>query len=442
MNQNTIIFFIIGFLVITAGIFFAGIQINSNQQNQTIQENKTNYTGESSQTQEKIQQQNINTQNQGEPSTYEKPTEQPKNQQYDNSRCTGTGPVNFTYLPVKIEDLSILQPMGLMIGGHVTPIDHQYYYTNTWKPNYTAQDLKGVYAPADGIISEIQVMPNHAELSPDKTLGNWRFIIQHSCTFYTIFINVYQLSPKLAKTLGTKDHLDTPITVKAGELLGGSVGIDFSTNNDETTLKGFIVPEHYSGESWKIHTVDPFDYFVEPIRSQLLAKNMRKFKPYGGKIDYDIDGKLIGNWFVENTNGDSQSNQPDYWKTHLAIAPDALDPQHIIFSIGKFKEPTNPNEFNRLQFGIKGNTPNPAEIGVENGMIKYELTSYDYIDSSGNRWDNLHYTNGVTAQNTNQTFGIVLLQLIEKRKLKVETFPDKTSTQVTVFTSNAVIYER
>ena len=38
--------------------------------------------------------------------------------------------------------------------------------------------------------------------------------------------------------------------------------------------------------------------------------------------------------------------------------------------------------------------------------------------------------------------GVALFQLIEPRKLKVEIFPDKTATQVTGFTSAALMYER
>ncbi len=48
-------------------------------------------------------------------------------------------------------------------------------------------------------------------------------------------------------------------------------------------------------------TVDTFDYFDEPVKSQLLAKSLRIALPVGGKIDYDIDGKLIGNWFREGS---------------------------------------------------------------------------------------------------------------------------------------------
>jgi len=94
------------------------------------------------------------------------------------------------------------------------------------------------------------------------------------------------------------------IPVKEGEVIG-SVGVgkfDFSVVDEAVNLTGFANPKTYE-EVWKIHTVDTFDYYKEPLRSALLAKNVRVDKPYGGKIDYDIKGRLIGNWFKEGTGG-------------------------------------------------------------------------------------------------------------------------------------------
>src|SRR3989338_8334568 len=50
----------------------------------------------------------------------------------DNRGCRGKGTVEFTYPPMLIEDIGMIEPIGLMIGGHVTPIDHGYYTSKTW----------------------------------------------------------------------------------------------------------------------------------------------------------------------------------------------------------------------------------------------------------------------------------------------------------------------
>ena len=44
-------------------------------------------------------------------------------------KCEGTGPVMFNNSPMKIEDINFLMPYGQIVGGHITPIDHMYFYS-------------------------------------------------------------------------------------------------------------------------------------------------------------------------------------------------------------------------------------------------------------------------------------------------------------------------
>lgn len=46
---------------------------------------------------------------------------------------------------------------------------------------------------------------------------------------------------------------------------------------------------------------------------------------------------------------------------------DYIDPQRIVLSIGGYAGEDS------KQFGVKGNSPNPADIGIEDGLIEYEL---------------------------------------------------------------------
>src|SRR2546428_5920594 len=46
-----------------------------------------------------------------------------------SSGCQGKGPGTISASPIALTDLAFIQPMGLMAGGHVTPIDHGYFYT-------------------------------------------------------------------------------------------------------------------------------------------------------------------------------------------------------------------------------------------------------------------------------------------------------------------------
>ncbi|MBR9680659.1 MAG: M23 family metallopeptidase [Candidatus Altiarchaeota archaeon] len=344
--------------------------------------------------------------------------------------CVGTGPVELIHPPRLIEDIEYILPQGLMLGSHVTPIDHQYYIPHNWQMEVTIDDMIDVYAPADGVIVGIQEMP--AFFTHDNPgLGDYNFKIYHTCTFYTAWIHLYTLSPKLQRVLDNRELVE----VKAGEIIGSANSFDFSVHDEDVTLSGFITPELYEIEDWKIHTVDPYDYFVEPVRSQLLAKNLRQVEPLGGKLDYDIDGKLIGNWFIENTNGYQGVTRPEYWDTHLSVSPDAYDPTYFIISLGDFNGEAR-------QFAPKGGMKNPATITVEDGLLKYELVGFEYIDGTGNKWDNQIFSDSVKPVDSEWVSGVVLLQMLEDRKLRAENFPGKALNEVSGFTNDAKIYVR
>ena len=116
-------------------------------------------------------------------------------------------------------------------------------------------------------------------------------------------------------------------------------------------------------DPWYASFYDPFDYFNDELRSTLVAKSLRSTQPLGGKFDYDIDGRLIGNWFEEGTNGYAGISTDSYWEGHMAIAYNHLDPSHIIISLGSFNGRAN-------QYGVMGNSPDPADVGVDSGSAR------------------------------------------------------------------------
>ena len=354
----------------------------------------------------------------------------------NNRGCKGSGTVAFTSPPMRIEDIQIIEPIGMMIGGHVTPIDHGYYTSKTWIPGSSREDpskFADVFAPASGTVTSVQSMPSEYSSS---SIGDYRIIIHHTCTFYTIYIHVNQLSEKLQSIANTGKTAQ----VEEGELIGRAPGFDFSVHNNEITLKGFIVPENYIFEPWKIHTVDMFGHFAEPVRSQLLDKNVRQKEPRGGRIDYDIDGKLVGNWFVEKTNGymgiAEKQGDYGYWNTHLAFSYDGLDPSLIVVSMGNFNGEAK-------QFAVKGNMPDPKEVDISTGLVKYELVSWQYLTENGKEWDRMSFAKITDSKRFDEQIGgVVLVQMLEDRKIKFEAFPVKTASEVGGFTGKATIYER
>ena len=352
-----------------------------------------------------------------------------------NRGCIGKGTAAFAYPPMRIEDIKIIEPIGLMIGGHVTPIDHGYYTAKIWIPGENREDpskFVDIFAPASGTVTSVQSMPSEYSSS---SIGDYRIVIHHTCTFYTIYIHVNHLSEKLQSIADT----GKTIRVESGEVIGKAPGFDFSVHNDEITLPGFIVPEHYDAESWKIHTVDMFGYFIEPVRSQLLERNVRQKEPRSGKIDYDIDGRLAGNWFEENTNGyygkEEYQRSLGYWSTHLAFAYDGLDPSLIIVSMGNFNGEA-------MQFAVKGNMPNPRDVDISTGLVKYELVPWQYL-AEKEEWNRMDFAKITGSKRFDeQIAGVVLVQMLEDRKIKFEAFPNKKASEVSGFTEKAKIYER
>ena len=198
--------------------------------------------------------------------------------------CTGSGPSQFISHFYPIDSIVGIRPMGKMEFSHVTPTDHLYIHRN---PNPDiSQDNQYVVAPADGVIVRISRFPEDQQYIYDapnpETIPDYRVIIMHSCTFFTIFIHLGELAPSISQVTGeiangrnwVGINTDTPILVKAGDLIAkfGGQSLDWSVHDSETTLLGFVVPQHYAAEPWKIHTVDPFPFYEDSLRTALEAR--------------------------------------------------------------------------------------------------------------------------------------------------------------------------
>lgn len=355
------------------------------------------------------------------------------------STSEGQEPVRLTATPANPDDVAHIFPMGLMSGSHVTPVDHQYYY---WSESQAPLEQYPVYSPADGYVINVQFLDN-----------DYIVFIEHSRFVYSEFIHLEKLVGPLAHIDGKvswNNPVSVRVPVKAGEMIaldGGTNGFDFSVHDYSVTLTGFINPDSYTAEPWKIHTVDPYAYFVEPVLSQLLAKNVRQVEPLGGKIDYDIPGRLIGNWFVEGSNGYAGSGpsvdpikpnqQLGYWNTHLAIAPDPIDPTAIIVSFGLYDGET-------AQLAVKDIKLRPENISVETGLVKYELSDWSYVYG-----ENQETWHGLTRKFEKDikliiwdVRAVVLFQLLDDDHLRMEVFPGMTATEASSFTDDAKVYVR
>lgn len=233
--------------------------------------------------------------------------------------------------------------------------------------------------------------------------------------------------------------------MKAGELIGytggdGVIqGIDVWVENDNVTLAGFINPNQYeAAESWKLHMVDLFDDMAEPLKNQLLSYLLRDANPRWGKIDYDIDGRLIGNWFKVGTGGYGGLKQGSegYWAGHLAIAPDGNDPNWTILSFGDYQGQAQ-------QFAVIKNDPNPADVSSESGLVKYEFGQIiNYAADTGELWDHRRFLPHIRTRGGPSVLGTLLVALTGAQTLKMEIFPGKRADEISGFTAAAQNYER
>ncbi|MDB5182809.1 MAG: hypothetical protein JWO47_593 [Candidatus Saccharibacteria bacterium] len=347
------------------------------------------------------------------------------------NKCSGSGPVTMDNSPMKLSDVSYIVPTGLLAGAHVTPIDHLYFYPK----DMTNRDAAPVYATHDGYIVDYE--NRGSQLQNGKAAsGALRIVVQYTCSFYSYYDLLTSLDPTIA---GALEKGDKHYAIKAGQEIGrvGAQSLDTAVYNLDLTLPGFVKPDSYTAEPWKVHTDDYFKYFKDPVLSQMLALNPRKVAPYGGKIDYDVAGKLSGNWFLEGTNGYAGPTGSDrtvvdgsskgYYGGHFSIAPDAVDPAIINVSFGDYNGKAT-------QFTAKSPLPNPANVGTADGIVKYDLVHYTQPSAQTKAGSLSYQTQPVEA--------VVLMQVLDGNKMKMEYFTGKTSADVSTFTSAAKTFTR
>lgn len=352
---------------------------------------------------------------------------------WSRGQAEGAGPVKLTTFPLRVEDISHINPMGMMASGHVTPNDHLYLVGKEPKTK-----LYDVLAVTDGRVVAIQWRPNPPGGQPDPTVFDravdLKVIIEHTPTCWSYLDHLVELDTVIQKQVGGELKPGQPVAVrvpvKAGQVIGkvrGGFTFDFALIDTAVTRKGFVRPEQFlKRDPWKPHTVDPFDYVNEPLRGKLLALNPRKVAPFGGRIDYDVNGRLAGNWYREGSGGYAGLDRRwDYWVGHLTFAYHHLAPSQIIISIGELDGRTR-------QFAVQGNAPDPARIGPADGVVKYSLISPN-VDSRTGR---------PMAGFDERVYGVLLAHMVEPRKLKLEVFSNKTTTEVKDFTTTARFYER
>jgi hypothetical protein len=359
-------------------------------------------------------------------------------QRLSAGKCSGTAKPQLTQLPMEANDYAFILPYGVMVGGHVTPVDHQYFSPTVFD---SPPDAYPVYAIADGYLHSIQTRTHAGQGSyRNQTITDYRLVFSLSCRLLYYYDLVTSLAPGLADQLQASNGR---LRVTAGQLIGriGNQTLDFAVWDTERPLTHFIAPEHYDREQWKIYTADPLAYYDSATSAQALAKYIRTTEPPSGRIDFDNDGFLIGNWFRENADGSTTgyagSGGATYWDTHLAFAPHFLDPSAFIISIGNWPQPEGASQF----VAVEG-APDPALVNAATGLVKYSLASFEQRVNS-QPWNGMSKPIGsVQIVRQGKAKGCLLVQMLAGREIRAEAVPGDDCASVSGFSAAAVKYIR
>jgi len=199
---------------------------------------------------------------------------------------------------------------------------------------------------------------------------------------------------------------------------GATCCVDFGVLDDGLMLPGYVNRRRYSPQT--LQAAAPLKYFSDPLRSQLYALVNRVGADRDGRHDYDIPGRLSGNWFLEGTPEDG-SLLPENWPRQLAFACSNTHPSMILISVAGTLALTN-------LFAVHDGAPDPANVSAGSGPVVYRLFQKDPPVSEGDR-------KGTTP------LGEMLVQLLDDSRVRVEIFPG-AAARATSFTGAARIYTR
>jgi hypothetical protein len=248
----------------------------------------------------------------------------------------------FRASPIAPAAIEFIAPLGnLNPPDHTLPTDHIYLYHRLNNPSSSPRT---VVAPADGTIQSIITHNNDVKL-----------LIRGASTFtYYLDHVVIDASVRQGSAVTAGQTL--------GATSGGAFGIDLGLINDAMTVP-FLGPSRYASES--LHGDAPLKFFEEPLRAQMYALVRRSGDDKDGTFNYDIAGRLSGNWFDEGLSP-SESTLPSAWARHLAFVYDNYEPTSIRIASGGALGVVG-------AFGVPPESTPPRDVSPSSGKIVYRL---------------------------------------------------------------------
>ncbi|HNR08732.1 MAG TPA: hypothetical protein PKM27_15540 [Saprospiraceae bacterium] len=212
------------------------------------------------------------------------------------------------------------------------------------------------------------------------------------------------------------------IPVSAGQVLG-YIGIQpgFDIGMWDLDREGFFSnPDRYTREYRA--SVSYTDYLPGALREQIWNINPRTVEPRGGKITYDVEGTLAGNWFIPGTKSLTE------WSKQLVIARHEKYADRVtIADASPLLDGDGAKNVGRASYiwWIKGNIPLPETVTPASGKIKYAVADW---------WKFTH-------QEGNPD-GTLLIRMENPRQIRYQYFAGKMPDELTEFSGEARTYVR
>ncbi|MGY6741305.1 MAG: hypothetical protein ACXIUQ_01115 [Cecembia sp.] len=334
----------------------------------------------------------------------------------------------FTHLPTDLNEMEVMDAMGQI---HGIPKMHGGF--RLLNP-YTFPAQIPVYAMGDGYIYNIEkefrtVVDRNA---PAELLGrdydDFSLNMVYSKHAGGYYGHVTALSEEILEQAGEiKEgrgvHNWVSIKITAGQVIGyvgPHPGLDIGMYDYER--EHYFANQEMYGREYR-SAVCFTDYLTPALQEQVWAITARTAEPRCGRVAYDKEGTLAGNWFLEGTTEITQ------WSRQLVFARHDLYGDRITIADASpllDGDGIHTRDIEPYIWFVKGNTPMPEDITIESGPIKYEVA---------NHW--------LLIQNEDVTpEGTLLIQLLEKEKIQYEYFEGKSAGEVFDFTSQSRIYVR
>ena len=187
-------------------------------------------------------------------------------------------PSIFYYSPIEKTKINFILSLGwIQPSGHTIPTDHIYF----WFPHQSSDPVLPVYAPGGGVIFKILLVPV-------LNIPESKIWVKMNDNF------IYYLDHVVPH-----DSLKEGSVIKAGQDIG-TTGLGTSIDLgviDYSILQDFANPKRYNDE--QLHCGKPLTYFADSLKSVLYSKVDREGDDKDGKVNVDVKGRLVGNWFLD-----------------------------------------------------------------------------------------------------------------------------------------------